>query len=114
MSDTKAHEIAREVYRVIFDDSIGNIISDNIKEAAKRVIEPALAEREAQVRAEEREKSKGLVDVLLLIKRGFSQGHLEDQTILLPISPDATSRESTTLCAILDKELATYNDNRKG
>jgi hypothetical protein len=78
----------------------------NVERAAK-IIEAALAEREAQVRAEEREAAKGLVEAL------------EDALRDMP-----TVKKSEHFTPVLNwvglmqgrfsAVMATYNDNRKG
>ena len=91
------------------DSRIGFIAHDNaIALCTKEVrayIEAALAEREAQVRAEEREKVAGLVEALEKVqaqmKESFSSQH--------------AAKLARGICRnTITSALATYNDNRKG
>jgi hypothetical protein len=68
-------------------------------------VQSALAEREAQVRAEDREKVAGLVEAL---------HHIAEPTENTYGNPQFIARCALASYRANEKDPATYNDNRKG
>jgi hypothetical protein len=101
----------------IYQSELANITAANFYSRAPEYrtkdylaidIDAALAEREAHVRAEEREKVKGLVEALQLM--------VYETTHLSPMRDDGSHncRISKNALEQARAALATYNDNRKG
>ena len=82
-------------------------------EAGQAIIDALLSEREAQVRAEEREKVAGVVAEVLA---KWNKYVCRDERTRFKLSDMQGMMRVTALyvCSDITEALATYNDNRKG